>query len=910
MHRVLAAYRRFVPVSVRSLVPTRTRRTLRRRLGRFRRSASPTPSGHPTADALIADARAASAQERWADAAEAWQRVVTAGEGPRSTALAQLGRAHRQQGDLEAARRVLERGIADAPEDIPLATEHAQLAVTTRDWPEAVRRWERVVALSGGVPDARTAPRFARALEHLGDHDGAARVLRRAVAHRPGDRDLAVVYARAATDRRSWSDALMRWTAVRVLEGEHPVPRTVAEVARAYQHLGRTERAESVLVDGLAVHDDDVDLATRYAKLATAQRDWPAALQRWERVATMGPPRSEPFIQLARAHQQLGDLDAAEAAIDRGRALLPDRVSLAVWRARLAAAQRDWGTAARRYDDLVAADPARSGPEIHRDRARAHAASDDQDAADDALLVGLAAHPGDPVLLVEQALLALDRSRWDDADRAWKLATADPERILPAGLYIAVARRAAAAFDYARAERVVEEGLRAHPHSRGLHRQFVRNAITEERKERAPEAWDWTGALTRSRAILTEVPGLGTIDDHLDLATELADATALDEAEALLLDAAATHPDDPRLLDELALLALARGRWSDAVDRLERRDAADPDGPRTRTRITLSRAYVALDDHSAASAALDGAPTDADPTALLSERARIAASAGDHERAVHLLEQALASVDDAPLSLRRQLAIARRRAGDHGAARALIGTHGAGGSLETNPGVVAIIGGGPSLRGVDLERLRGRVHAVAVNATASALPWCEVAVTHDASHLTERFRGYPGRVVAGLPLAALEARGRLEGYELRRRLVTDRLSEVDDVLHSGGHTSAHTALNYASLLRPRRVVLFGIDLTDFWGPDEYWHRSMDPYNRRRFEGLETRPTFDRWHEYRSRKLGNAPAVFASTVPQLERAGIEVLNASPDSALTCFPRMSPDEGIARCIEDDLDAAPDR
>jgi tetratricopeptide (TPR) repeat protein len=878
--------------------PSRWRRLLARVVRRLRGTRRSSSGASQPAGALVAAARRAGDEGRWDEAVAAWERVLEAGEGPRPTALTRLGNAHRRRGDLDAAERVLREGADAHPDHVGIATELAQVAVSRRDWEVAVTRWERVLDLADRGPDARTLARLARAQVQCGELPEASATLARAAELHPDDADVAFEHARLAVVADDWDAAVTRWGRVQELTGPTPPAEVFAQLARAHHQRGDEDTATAVLEAGRALHPRDLDLLERAGDLATDRRDWSVAVRSYEELLERSGERTPARIypELARAHRAQGHLEAAERVLALGREHHPrDPDIVAAW-ARVATAARDHERALERYAVAVAL-PGGATARVHRDRARAAAAAEAWRLADEALERGLAEHPNSTLLLVERAYMAIRRGDWEEVDRRWDEVTTGRAGPAPAYLYAGMGRRCAAAFEHGRADRATIQGIDAHPTDRGVHRQHVRNAISRQRRERPPQDWDWSDALARAEAALRAFGDHATPTDHLDLAIDLADASALDEARTILRLGVARFPGVAALPAELALLAGARGDWAETVEHLEplaRRPDVLP-----ATRSALARAHLGRGDHARAAACLASSDLDDDP-ATLADRALVAATSGDHGAAIDAWRRAT-MVAPRSLRLRRRLVVALRRAGDEDGAREAARTARDDGlPLEANPGVVAIIGGGPSLRGVDLTRLRGVVHAVAVNATATVLPWCDVAVTHDASHLVERFRGFEHLVVAGLPVDELAARGRLRGFDLRRRLITDRLSERDDILHSGGHTSAHTALSYAHLQRPLLVTMFGIDLTHFWGPDDYWHGAMDEQNRRRFAERENRANFDRWTQFRARKLEDAPAVFASTVPQLEAAGTEVLNASPVSSVTCFPRLTPEEGIERCL----------
>lgn len=86
----------------------------------------------------------------------------------------------------------------------------------------------------------------------------------------------------------------------------------------------------------------------------------------------------------------------------------------------------------------------------------------------------------------------------------------------------------------------------------------------------------------------------------------------------------------------------------------------------------------------------------------------------------------------------------------------------------------------------------------------------------------------------------------------------------------GGGNSGFQALNLALQFGARRVVLVGVDLVGtHWYGRNNWHMAGNPDDG----------AFGRW-----------AAAFEGAVPMLKAMGAEVLNASPRSALKCFPKV--------------------
>ncbi|MEC9346072.1 MAG: hypothetical protein VYB54_07580 [Pseudomonadota bacterium] len=98
-----------------------------------------------------------------------------------------------------------------------------------------------------------------------------------------------------------------------------------------------------------------------------------------------------------------------------------------------------------------------------------------------------------------------------------------------------------------------------------------------------------------------------------------------------------------------------------------------------------------------------------------------------------------------------------------------------------------------------------------------------------------------------------------------------------------GQNSGYQLLNAAVHLGARRIILLGFDMRLGPNGEVHWHglHGGDLDNPR------SPSTTARWVRQ-----------FAATVPDLARAGVEVLNATPGSAIDCFPRVGLTEALAR------------
>jgi hypothetical protein len=191
-----------------------------------------------------------------------------------------------------------------------------------------------------------------------------------------------------------------------------------------------------------------------------------------------------------------------------------------------------------------------------------------------------------------------------------------------------------------------------------------------------------------------------------------------------------------------------------------------------------------------------------------------------------------------------------------------------------------LVGGGPSLRGFDFGRLKGVGHVLGINQSMFDSP-CEAGVTIDhlfISNNVEQLRVF----AASRPLYLIT--GAHAGLPVIYGAVylnsEDRLglSSNPSVIHRGS-TSGYAALGIAVVKRARRIVLLGFD----YGVQPDAHHYHDCYS---------------WYSKASSQSWGAWArKYPWAAADCSRRGIEVINASPASVLTCFKKTTIEEALA-------------
>ncbi len=211
-------------------------------------------------------------------------------------------------------------------------------------------------------------------------------------------------------------------------------------------------------------------------------------------------------------------------------------------------------------------------------------------------------------------------------------------------------------------------------------------------------------------------------------------------------------------------------------------------------------------------------------------------------------------------------------------------------------GTVLVMGSGPSLTQADVEYARARVDlTIAINDAYLMAPNAECLWAADDKWLVKWHHGcvaphvhhqknYPAFTgaykfcLSKTPYADVRTihRGTREGLSL------------DPAKVALGYNGGHQSINAAVLMGADRVILLGLDMKGgkifrdgAWrDSDHFWGRHAD----------DTKPPYV-----------ICLSLMATMVAPLKKAGVTVINCTPDSALKCFPMQTLREALPNRAE---------
>lgn len=489
----------------------------------------------------------AHGRRNWAAAAARWENVRT--HFPKEGAGYLLGLAAlRALGRNTEAEAVLAAGIEQCPDDPGLATEHARLAHTARDWPETARRWERVRACAPDQPAGYAGG--AQALREDGRLGEADALLHEAAERFPDQPALAIEWARLGEHHSDRSEAVRRWDLVRQRFPEQLAGHVGA--AQALREAGRFDEAEALLAGALGRFPDEGLLRFEHAVVAAAREDWPAATERWASLRARFPEQPAGYVAGAVALREQGRRAGAEALLADAIAHFPEDRSPFLEFARTAHLASDWPAAAERWAALRERFPMQLAGYV-AGAAALHALGRPE-AAEALLADAVARFPDEREPAIEHAWIANHRGDWGEAVRRWAaIRSAYPDEV--AG-YCGAAQAMRQLHRFDAAEAIVAEAMQRLPASP---EPLVEYAWV------AQDTSNWPEAIRRWELVRERQP------DHaaaFAIAAEaLAKAGRFDDAEALASEARQRFPENPLPLAAAARIAETRNRWDDAAAR-------------------------------------------------------------------------------------------------------------------------------------------------------------------------------------------------------------------------------------------------------------------------------------------------------------------------------------------------------
>lgn len=463
----------------------------------------------------------------------------------------------RQDGRVEDARALLAAAAVRFPDSAHVRHDLARLEEAERNWPAAESAWRSYSALQPEVWWGHT--QIAHALREQGNMAAADALVADLRERFPEEAGVFSEYARLAEWRGDWREARARWEVVAQRFPETPAG--LVGQARALLMQGSRAPARPLLLEALSRFPAEADARVELARLEEMERNWTEAERCWREFAVLRPAVWWGPARAALALREQGRMADAEAVLAEALDRFPGEAGVFLDYARLAAVQRDWPAAERRW----AAVTERFGAnwEALAGEALALREQGRLDAARPLLIQAVTQFPAASVPLHDLARLHEVERNWPEAERRWsEFVVLDPS---PWWAHAGVANALAEQSRQEEAEARLTGQFR---HRAGEPAVFIAHAHLAER------AGNWVEAEQRWSDVAARFPGVW--EGFGGQVRSLRQQWRLKEADAVLTGVSVRFRGHSGLLQERAELAAAMGDWATAEGAWRDLIAVDP----------------------------------------------------------------------------------------------------------------------------------------------------------------------------------------------------------------------------------------------------------------------------------------------------------------------------------------------
>lgn len=180
--------------------------------------------------------------------------------------------------------------------------------------------------------------------------------------------------------------------------------------------------------------------------------------------------------------------------------------------------------------------------------------------------------------------------------------------------------------------------------------------------------------------------------------------------------------------------------------------------------------------------------------------------------------------------------------------------------------VAVIIASGPSLKQADVDYVHNKARVLVVNDCYKLAPWADALYACDPTwwDVHEGAPDFQGQRWTSNRKASVKWNLNWICGDHRPGLALD-----GGLIHYG-HNSGYQALNLAVLFGAKKIILLGYDMQRTNGKDHWFGKHP--------EGLRNSSPYKQFAK-----------AFKSTVPDLERAEVTVVNCTRETALECYPK---------------------
>ncbi|MEX2014577.1 MAG: tetratricopeptide repeat protein, partial [Candidatus Saccharimonadales bacterium] len=229
------------------------------------------------------EAGVANEKKDWATAEKKWRIIINEfGNETPVDIWVRASMALRRQGRYARAEETISRAIKLYPNHVGVMNEFAEIAQVRQDWPEAIKRWHKILGKWDKKQLATTYVRLPFAYMRIGKYDKARRLMDEGVKLHPNNISVLEAYAQLAVESQDWPEALKRWRNIIDAHTESAPASAWVGLVRSLKNSSELDKADQTAILGIERFPNDPWLRMEFAEIANDRQDWPVALKRWQ----------------------------------------------------------------------------------------------------------------------------------------------------------------------------------------------------------------------------------------------------------------------------------------------------------------------------------------------------------------------------------------------------------------------------------------------------------------------------------------------------------------------------------------------------------------------------------------------------------------------------------------------------
>lgn len=260
-----------------------------------------------------------------------------------------LGKSHAQAGENAIAMEEYSRLLDANPQNLEARRDLAVLMVQAQRWDDVRSLLE--VGLRQAPEDLKISRLLIDTYMRQQEWDLAEGLARNILEKSPESAMGHYVIARIMQSKGQFSDSVPAFK--KALEYAPDAIENITGLVRSYVRLDDTEGALEYLETFSSQHPENIQALTLWGEMLARNEDWEAATAKNEAALAMNNAWLPAYRNLIGIHLRAGDLDKADAVVDRGLSNAPDSADLLMMRASIYEQQKRFDAAIDLYDDLL-----------------------------------------------------------------------------------------------------------------------------------------------------------------------------------------------------------------------------------------------------------------------------------------------------------------------------------------------------------------------------------------------------------------------------------------------------------------------------------------------------------------------------------------------------------------------------